>query len=152
MAFTFVLGAALGGGIAAAVSTNLLEGSQPQAVAQLNVEAAAIARLYTDAVIADFGTANRSQSRRAPSFARASLERAMDVRIYFDGPVNLFPGEKSGLRPLNLTIGWTSAKSLTFEFVPPDLPRRLQRSYLAVAHPVLLHQRPIGAIIVARRP
>ena len=152
MTFAFLLGAALGG-IVAAVSTNLLEGSQPHAVAQLNVEAARIAQLYADAVIADFETANRSQSRRAPSFARASLERAMDVRIYLDGPVNLFPGEKSGLRPLNLqTIDWTSGKSLTFEFVPPDLPPRQQRTYLAVAHPVVLHNRPIGAIVVARRP
>jgi signal transduction histidine kinase len=76
----------------------------------------------------------------------------MDVRIYFDGPVNLFPGEKSGLRPLNLnTIDWQSGRSLTFEFVPNELPKRLQRTYIAVAHPVVLHNRAIGAIVVAKQ-
>ena len=53
----------------------------------------------------------RSDSRRAPTFARANLEKATGDRIYFDGPVNPFPGEKSGLRPLDLkTIDWTSGE------------------------------------------
>src|SRR5262249_39629232 len=65
---------------------------------------------------------------------------------YFDG-VNPFPGERSGLRPLDLkTIDWTSGNTLTFEFVPPGL----HRTYLAVAHPVVLHNRPIGAIVIAK--
>jgi signal transduction histidine kinase len=149
----FLAGILLAGLVTTVIALQLFRDfAHEQTLGELRREAAGIAQLYTDAVIADFGTANRSQSRRAPSFARASLERAMDVRIYFDGPVNLFPGEKSGLRPLNLpTIDWTSGKSLTFEFVPTDLPPRLQRTYLAVAHPVVLHNRPIGAIVVAKQ-
>ena len=52
------------------------------------------------------------------------------------------------MRPLNLqTIDWTSGKTLTFEFAPPGL----RRTYIAVAHPVSLHNRPIGAIVVAKQ-
>ena len=144
----FLAGIVLAGLVTTVIALQLFRDfAHEQTVGELRREAAAIAQLYTDAVIADFGTANRSQSRRAPSFARASLERAMDVRIYFDGPVNLFPGEKSGLRPLNLLSDPLSGKSLTFEFVPPGL----QRAYLGVAHPVVLHNRPIGAIVVAKQ-
>jgi len=54
-----------------------------------------------------------------PTFAAANLENATGDLIYFDG-VNLFPGEKSGLRPLNLkSIDWSSGKTLTFDFTPP---------------------------------
>jgi signal transduction histidine kinase len=149
----FLAGIALAGLVTTVIALQLFrEFAHDQTLGELRREAAGIAQLYSDAVKADFGTANRSQSRRAPSFARASLENAMDVRIYFDGPVDLFPGEKSGLRPLNLkTIDWTSGRSLTFEFVPPDLPKRLQRTYIAVAHPVVLHNHPIGAIVIAKK-
>jgi signal transduction histidine kinase len=145
----FLAGIVLAGLVTTVIALQLFRDfAHEQTLGELRREAAGIAQLYTDAVIADFGAANRSQSRSAPSFAAASLERAMDVRIYFDGPVNLFPGEKSGLRPLNLPkIDWTSGRSLTFEFVP----RGQQRTYLAVAHPVVLHNRPIGAIVVAKQ-
>ena len=149
----FLAGIALAGLVTTAIALQLFrEFAHDQTLGELRREAAGIAQLYSDAVKADFGTANRSQSRRAPSFARANLEKATGDRIYFDGPVNLFPGEKSGLRPLNLrAIDWTSGKTLTFEFVPTDLPRRLQRTYIAVAHPVVLHNHPIGAIVVAKK-
>jgi signal transduction histidine kinase len=145
----FLAGIVLAGLVTTVIALQLFRDfAHEQTLGELRREAAGIAQLYTDAVIADFGAANRSQSRSAPSFAAASLERAMDVRIYFDGPVNLFPGEKSGLRPLNLPkIDWTSGRSLTFEFVPGGQ----QRTYLAVAHPVVLHNRPIGAIVVAKQ-
>jgi signal transduction histidine kinase len=149
----FLAGIVLAGIVTTVIAVQLFrEFAHDQTLGELRREAAGIAQLYSDAVKADFGTANRSQSRRAPSFARANLEKATGDRIYFDGPVNLFPGEKSGLRPLDLkTIDWTSGETLTFEFVPTDLPRRLQRTYIAVAHPVVLHNRPIGAIVVAKK-
>ena len=120
-----------------------------QTVNQLRREADGIAQLYSDAVAATFNTSQRSDSRRAPSFARANLELATGDRIYYDG-VNPFPGESSGLRKLNLKkIDWASGSTLTFEFVPPGL----HHTYLAVAHPVSLgrNTRPIGAIIVAKQ-
>jgi signal transduction histidine kinase len=149
----FLAGIALSGLVTTVIALQLFrEFAHDQTLSELRREAAGIAQLYSDAVKADFGTANKSQSRRAPDFARASLEKATGDRIYFDGPVNLFPGERSGLRPLNLnTIDWQSGKSLTFEFVPTDLPRRLQRTYVAVAHPVVLHNHVIGAIVVAKK-
>src|SRR6185437_12368618 len=80
------------------------------------------------------------------SFARKNLERATGDRIYYVG-VPPFPGESSGLRTLPPgTIEWQSGKNLTFSFTPPDS----QRSYLAVANPVVFHKSTIGAIVVAK--
>jgi signal transduction histidine kinase len=120
--------------------------AREQALSGLRSSANGIAELYSNAVKADFAAAKRSQSQRAPSFARANLEKATGDRIYYAG-VNPFPGEKSGLRPLPIkTIDWTSGQTLTFDFVPPGQ----SRTYLAVAQPVVVHNRPIGAIVVAR--
>jgi two-component system sensor histidine kinase BaeS len=118
-----------------------------QTLSQLRSEADGIAQLYSNAINADFNTSVRQNSRRAPTFARRNLEKATGDRIYYDGPPP-FPGESSGLRPLNLKrIAWTSGKSLSFEFVPPGL----HSTYLAVANPVRLGGRPIGAIVVAKQ-
>jgi signal transduction histidine kinase len=145
----FLGGIALAGLVTTLIAVQLFrEFARDQTLSELRREADGIARLYSNAVKADFGTPTRRQSRRAPSFARANLEKATGDLIYFDGPVNLFPGERSGLRRLNLkTVDWTSGESLTFEFVPPGL----RHAYLAVAHPVVLHRTPIGAIVVAKR-
>jgi two-component system OmpR family sensor kinase len=119
-----------------------------QALVQLRQQADGIAKLYSNAVNQDFAVSNRSNSRRAPTFARANLEKATGDLIYFDGPVNPFPGEKSGLRPLNLKrIDWTSGQTLSFEFTPPHL----HQTYLAVANPVFLNKTAIGAIVVAKQ-
>ena len=118
-----------------------------QTESELRREADGIAQLYSSAINQDFNTSVRKESRRAPTFAGKSLERATNTRIYWDGPINPFPGEKSGLRPLNLTqIHWTSGQTLSFDFVPPGL----HTTYLAVANPVFLGKRPIGAIVVAK--
>ncbi|MBV8080873.1 MAG: HAMP domain-containing histidine kinase [Actinobacteria bacterium] len=119
-----------------------------QTETDLRREADGIAQLYSSAINQDFNTSFKNQSRRAPTFAGKSLERATNTRIYWDGPVSPFPGEKSGLRPLNLSrIQWTSGKTLSFEFTPPSL----HATYLAVANPVFLGKRPIGAIVVAKQ-
>jgi len=118
-----------------------------QAASELRREAAGISALYTDAILAEFNTSKRADSRRAPTFARETLEQTTGDRIYWDG-VNPFPGEKSGLRQLNLkTIDWSSGKTSVFEFTPPGA----KHTFLAVAHPVALGTRPIGAIVVAKR-
>jgi two-component system sensor histidine kinase BaeS len=122
------------------------EFARDQALSGLRSSANGIAELYSNAIKAEFGAAQRSQSQRLPPFARANLEKATGDRIYYVG-VNPFPGDKSNLRPLPIrTIDWTSGQTLTFDFVPPGH----HRTYLAVAQPVVLHKQPIGAIIVAR--
>src|SRR5581483_8759947 len=143
----------LGGILLAVIVTTLIavqlfrEFSRAQTWSQLRVEAKGIAALYTNAVNEAFAVSQRSNSRKAPTFARKNLETATGDLIYYAG-VNLFPGEKSGLRPLPVkTIDWTSGKSLTFEFVPPGLGSR----YLAVAAPVFVHKTAVGAIVVAKR-
>jgi signal transduction histidine kinase len=144
----FLAGIVLAGIVTTLIAVQLFrQFAHDQTLSELRREAQGIAQLYSDAVEADFGAAKRSQSQRAPSFARPNLEKATGDRIYFDGQINLFPGEKSGLRPLHLeTIDWTSGKGLTFEFVPPGL----HRTYLAVAHPVVIHGRSVGAIVIAK--
>src|SRR5437016_4101655 len=75
------------------------EFSRAQTLSELRREASGIGELYSHAVNETFATSERSKSRQAPTFARADLEKATGDLIYFDG-VNLFPGEKSGLRHL----------------------------------------------------
>ena len=143
----FLAGIVLAGIVTTLIAVQLFrQFAHDQTLSALRQSANGIAELYSNAIKADFAAAKRSQSQRAPSFARANLEKATGDRIYWAG-VNPFPGEKSGLRPLPLrTIDWTSGKTLEFEFVPPGL----HRTYLAVAQPVELHNRPIGAIVIAR--
>jgi two-component system OmpR family sensor kinase len=131
--------------VTTAIAVQLFQSfAHDQTVDQLRREANGIARLYSNAVAAT----NSSDSRLPPTFARADLEEATGDRIYWDGPVSMFPGEESGLRPLDLkVIDWAAGKTQTFEFVPPDL----NRTYLAVAHPVKLRGTTIGAIVVAKQ-
>jgi signal transduction histidine kinase len=142
-------GVVLAGIVTTLVAVQLFrELARDQTLRQLRQEASGIAELYSNAVKADFGAPKASESRRAPSFAAKNLEKATGDLIFFDGPVNLFPGEKSGLRKLNLdTVDWTSGETLTFEFVPPGTGH----TYYAVARPVEVHNRSIGAIVVAKR-
>ncbi len=144
----------LAGIVLASVVTTLIaiqlfrDFARHQALHDLRQEAGGIAKLYSSAVQADFGTRSRGQSRRAPDFARVELEQATGDKIYFDGPAIPFPGENSGLPQLNLhNIDWTSGKALTFVFTPPHLTG----AYYAVANPVTVGNRTIGAIVVAKQ-
>ena len=139
----FLAGIVLYGVVTTLIAIRLFEDfAHDQTVAELRREAAGIARLYSNAVKATFNTS----SRRAPTFAAANLERATGDRLYYVG-VPPFPGEKSGLKALDLaSIDWSSGKTLTFEFTPPGL----DRTYIAVAEPVSIRGRPIGAIVVAK--
>jgi signal transduction histidine kinase len=144
----FLTGILLAGLVTTVIAVQLFrQFSRDQTLAELRREADGIAELYSNAVNETFGANQRKNSRRAPKFARANLETATGDLIGYVG-VPPFPGERSGLRQWDLkTINWTSGETLTFEFTPPGFRQR----YLAVARPVLLHKRPIGAIVIAKR-
>ncbi len=143
----------LAGIVLASVVTTLIaiqlfrDFARNQTLHALRHESAGIAAIYSSAVKADYG-ARRGDSRKAPTFAYTELEETTQDRIYFDGPVTLFPGEDAGLPRLNLkTIDWTSGKTLTFVFTPPGE----KGAYFAVASPISLGQATVGAIIVAKQ-
>ncbi|MBV8597390.1 MAG: hypothetical protein JO017_01070, partial [Actinobacteria bacterium] len=54
-----------------------------QTETDLRREADGIAQLYSSAINQDFNTSFKNQSRRAPTFAGKSLERATNTRIYW---------------------------------------------------------------------
>jgi len=144
----FLAGIVLAGLVTTLIAVQLFrQFSRDQTLSELRREANGIAELYSNAVNETFGASQRKNSRRAPAFARANLEKATGDLIGYVG-VPLFPGEKSGLRQWSIdTIDWTSGETLTFEFTPPGF----RHTYLAVARPVLLHRRPVGAIVIAKR-
>src|SRR5436305_9075194 len=130
----FLAGIVLAGLVTTLIAVQLFrEFSRDQTLSELRREANGIAELYSNAVNETFGASQRKNARRAPTFARANLEKATGDLIGYVG-VPPFPGEKSptaGLRKWTIdTIDWTSGATLTFEFVPPDVPPRV---YLAVA-------------------
>jgi signal transduction histidine kinase len=145
----FLAGIVLAGIVTTAIAIQLFRDyARNQTLRELRREASGIAELYSSAVAADFGASRSGDSRRAPTFAREELEHATGDRIYWDGPVNPFPGEKSGLPRLGLKrIDWTSGRTLTFEFTPPHL----HGAYYAVAQPVNIGNTAIGAIVIAKR-
>jgi signal transduction histidine kinase len=146
----------LGGIVLAGVVTTLIairlfqDFAHDRTLQELRQEAAGIAQLYGNAVDDTFAAAKKSESRRAPRFAHASLEHLTNDLIFFVGDADLFPGERSGLPTLKLdSIAWNSGETLTFEFVPPHKKHR----YLAVAHPIVVHgsTRPLGVIVIAKK-
>ena len=143
----FLLAIVLAGAITTAIAIRLFQDfSHAQTVADLRRQADGIATLYTEAIEADFNPGG-ADSRKAPTFARKSLELATGSRIYYVG-VPPFPGEKSGLPTLpESKIDWQSGEMLTFEFVPPGA----RNVFIAVAAPVEPRKTPVGAIVVARQ-
>ena len=142
----FLLGMLLAGAVTTAIAIRLFQDfAHKQTVADLRRQADGIATLYTEAIEADFNP-GATDSRKAPTFARKSLELATGSRIYYVG-VPPVPGEKSGLPTLpESKIDWQSGKMLTFEFVPPGTTSE----FIAVAAPVKPRDTPVGAIVVAR--
>jgi signal transduction histidine kinase len=144
----FLAGILLAGVVTTLIAIQLFRDfARNSALHDLRHEATGIAQLYSSAVQADFASP-KGDSRRAPNFAAHELEYATGDRIYFDGPVSPFPGENSGLPQLNLKqIDWTSPKTLSFVFTPPYQSAK----YYAVAEPVTVGHRTVGAIVVAKR-
>jgi two-component system sensor histidine kinase BaeS len=144
----FLAGIVLSGFVTTLIAIQLFRDfARNQTLHALKHESHGIAELYSSAVKADFA-ARRGHSRSAPTFAYANLEEITQDKIYFDGPVSLFPGEDPGIPRLNLEkIDWTSGKTLTFVFTPPHE----KGAYYAVANPVDVGQATVGAIVVAKQ-
>jgi len=141
----FLGGILLAGVVTAAISIRLFQQfAHDSAIANLSHNAQGVAALYSSAVNESYGNKN---DRRAPAvYAAQTLEKATGDRLYFVGP-NLFPGQGvTGLRVLPYkTIDWTSGKSESFEFTPPDS----NRTFLAVSDPILVGDHPVGAVVAA---
>ena len=89
----FLGGILLAGLVTTVIAVQLFrEFARDQALTELRHNANGIAQLYSNAVNETFNTSVRRNSRKAPTFARANLEKATGDLIYFDG-VNPFPGE-----------------------------------------------------------
>jgi two-component system OmpR family sensor kinase len=143
----FLAGIVLAGIVSALISLQLLRSFVgDETTNDLRTEAAGIARLYESYVQAEYH--GGKHARRAPAFTLPDIEEASGDRIYYDGQINPFPGEKNILTPIDLTkINWTSGKTLSFKFTPPGLTG----TYDAVASPLLVSGTPIGEIIVAKK-
>jgi signal transduction histidine kinase len=144
----FLAGIVLAGVVTTLIAVRLFqEFAHDQAISQLSREAHGIAELYTHAVTQGYG--NKTGDRKPPTFAAANLRLATGAKLYWVGPRTIFPGQSLnfGLPRLPLkTIDWTSGKALSFEFTPPGANRR----YIAVANPLLIGPRSIGAVVVAQ--
>jgi signal transduction histidine kinase len=141
----FLGGILLAGIVTAAISIRLFQDYAHDAtVANLSRDAHGVAQLYATAVVNSYG--NKKDQRVPTKYTRQILEKATGYRLYFVGP-NLNPGQGiTGLRILPYTtVDWASGKSQKLEFTPPDT----NRTYLAVANPVLINHHPVGVIIAA---
>jgi signal transduction histidine kinase len=120
------------------------EDARAKTLAELRRQAAGLARLYEEQAIRSV-----DEAKRAPGFAAPLLEDATGSLIYYAG-FEIFPGERSGLRPLDRDIlDWEMLDAghvETFEFTPPGT----DRVYLAAAHPITLEGDTFGALVVAK--
>jgi two-component system OmpR family sensor kinase len=118
--------------------------SRDRTLTELRRQAAGLARLYEEQAIRSV-----DEAKQAPGFAAPLLEDATGSRIYYAG-LEIFPGQKSGLRPLDRKVlDWKmlqAGKVETFEFQPPGS----DRTYLAAAHPIKLGGDTFGALVVAK--
>ena len=144
----FLAGIVIAGVVTTAISVRLFQQfARDQAISQLSREAHGIAALYTNAIKESYGT--QSGNRKPPTFAAANLRLATGAKLYWIGPNVPFPGQKANLglpRLPQKTIDWTSGKSLSFEFTPPGA----NRTYIAVANPLIIRSTSVGAVVVAQ--
>jgi signal transduction histidine kinase len=143
----FLVGIVVAGAVTALLAVRLFqEYTRDDALGQLRRQAAELANLYADSAL---GSA--AEGRRPPRFAARRLERATGTRLYYAGDLQLFPGERSGLRELEVDElpdrkALEAGEVQTFEFEPP----RAHRVFLAVAHPLRIGGEVFGALVVAR--
>jgi signal transduction histidine kinase len=118
--------------------------AESRTLEELRRQAAGLANLYQEQAIRSV-----DEARQAPGFAAPLLEDATGSQIYYAG-VEIFPGQKSGLRPLDRNVlDWRMLEAgqvETFEFEPPGT----DRTYLAAAHPITVGGETFGALIVAK--
>lgn len=141
----FLLGVLVAAAFTGLVATRLFQDyTHDRTLGELRRQAAGLARIYQEQAIRSV-----DEARQVPGFAAPLLEEATGSQIYYSG-VEIFPGEGSGLRPLDRSLldwGMLGAGRVeTFEFVPPGSDRR----YLAAAHPIKLDGTIFGALVVAK--
>jgi signal transduction histidine kinase len=141
----FFFGLLVAGAVTALIAIGLFQDdARDRTLSELRRQAAGLANLYQEQAIRSV-----DEARQAPGFAAPLLEDATGSRIYYAG-VEIFPGEKSGLRPLARNVlDWTMLESgqvETFEFQPPGA----DRTYLAAAHPITVGGETFGALVVAK--
>jgi signal transduction histidine kinase len=141
----FFFGVLVAGAVTALIAIGLFQDdARDRTVSELRRQAAGLASLYQEQAIR-----NVDEAKQAPGFAAPLLEDATGSRIYYAG-IEIFPGAKSGLRPLDRgVLDWTmlgAGKVETFEFQPPGE----NDTYLAAAHPITVGGKTFGALVVAK--
>jgi two-component system, OmpR family, sensor kinase len=141
----FLVGVLVAAAITALLAVRLFrDDSRDRTLSELRRQAAGLARLYEEQAIRSV-----DEAKQAPGFAAPLLEDATGSRIYYAG-LEIFPGQKSGLRPLDRDVlDWQmleAGKVETFEFKPPGS----DRAYLAAAHPITVGGETFGALVVAK--
>jgi signal transduction histidine kinase len=141
----FFFGILVAGAITALIAIGLFQDdARDRTLSELRRQAAGLANLYQEQAIRSV-----DEAKQAPGFAAPLLEDATGSRIYYAG-VEIFPGERSGLRPLDRDVlDWTmleAGKVESFEFEPPGSAG----TYLAAAHPITVGGETFGALVVAK--
>jgi two-component system, OmpR family, sensor kinase len=141
----FLVGVLVAAAITALFAVRLFrDDSRERTLAELRRQAAGLALLYEEQAIRSV-----DEARQAPGFAAPLLEEATGSRIYYAG-MEIFPGQKSGLRSLDRDVlDWQmlgAGNVETFEFKPPGS----DRTYLAAAHPITVDGGTFGALVVAK--
>jgi two-component system, OmpR family, sensor kinase len=141
----FLAGVLVAGVVTALFAVRLFQDyTRDRTLSELRRQASGLASLYQEQAIRSV-----DEAKEAPGFAAPLLESATGSRIYYAG-VEIFPGERSGLRPLSRSVlNWRTLQAgnvETFEFVPPGA----DRTYLAAAYPITLGGDTFGALVVAK--
>jgi len=141
----FLLGVLVASAVAAVLAVRLFQDyTRDRTLTELRRQAQGLAELYQEQAIRSV-----DEARRAPAFAPPILEQATGSRIYYAG-VEIFPGEKSGLTQLPLSLldqdALDAGQVQTFEFTPPGI----DRTYFAAAYPITFEGNTFGALVVAK--
>ena len=121
------------------------EVTREDSLGELRRQAAGLADLYANQALH-----STRRGSDAPVFAAPRLERATGTTLFYAG-LELFPGAKSGLRRLDVSVlpdqeALDEGRPQTFEFTPPGEERR----YLAAAHPLKIGDEAFGALVAAK--
>jgi signal transduction histidine kinase len=142
----FLVGIVVAGLVTTLVAIRFFQDqTREDTLTELRRQAAGLADLYADQALQSAG-----EGRRAPSFAAPRLEEATGTSLFYAG-VNLFPGDRSGLREIEVDVlpdqaALEAGRPQTLEFKPPGS----DRVYLAAAHPLRIGGQTFGAIVVAK--
>jgi signal transduction histidine kinase len=146
-------GVVLAGIVTTAIAVKLYQTyTHRQALRDLRQEAAALTQLYANAA-----QHASDEGKKAPDFAAPELEAATGDKLFYVG-LPIFPGQKSGLRPLPYAaVDWAmiqEGKTVTYEFTPGKYfphEKGFNRKFLAVAWPLFVGGQapPFGALVVA---